>query len=143
VSPLAGRLSDRRGRLYPALIGLAAAGLLLPLFAAAANAWQLGLLVLVTAPLVGVLWAPSMALLADGAEAVGIAQGLAFALSNLGWSLGQTLGNAGMARLADATSDTVPYLTLSAIAFASLAVLARARRPASVLGAAEPGRAGR
>ena len=132
VSPVAGRLSDRRGRLFPALIGLAAAGLLLPLFALAEHAWQLALLILVMAPLVGILWAPSLALLADGAEALGIAQGLAFALSNLGWSLGQTLGNAGMARVAEATSDTVPYVALSAISLATIAVIARARRPAAV-----------
>ena len=44
------------------------------------------------------LWAPSMALLSDGAEALGIAQGFAFALSNLGWSIGQTAGSAASAR---------------------------------------------
>ena len=36
-----------------------------------------------------------MAMLSDGAEAVGIAQGFAFALSNLGWSIGQTDGQRG------------------------------------------------
>ena len=99
------------------------------------TAWQLGLLVLLAAPLVGMLWAPSMAMLSDGAEALGIAQGLAFALSNLGWSTGQSLGNAGSARLADATSDAVPYLILAAIALATFAVLrARpGRRPPSAL----------
>jgi MFS family permease len=132
VSPVVGRLSDRRNRLYPSLIGLAAAGTLLLLFPWPEHAWQLGLLVLVAAPLVGMLWAPSMAMLSDGAEALGIAQGLAFALSNLGWSTGQSLGNAGSARLADLTSDTVPYLMLAAIAFATLAVLARPRQPAAV-----------
>jgi MFS family permease len=132
VSPLMGRLSDRRGRLYPSLIGLSAAGTLMLLFPWPERAWQLGLLVLLAAPLVGTLWAPSMAMLSDGAEALGIAQGLAFALSNLGWSIGQTLGNAGSARLADVTSDTVPYLALAAIAYATLAVLARSRQPAAV-----------
>jgi MFS family permease len=132
VSPLMGRLSDRRGRLYPSMIGLSAAGTLMLLFPWPERAWQLGLLVLLAAPLVGTLWAPSMAMLSDGAEALGIAQGLAFALSNLGWSIGQTVGNAGSARLADVTSDTVPYLALAAIAYATLAVLARSRQPAAV-----------
>ena len=82
------------------------------------------------APSIGMLWAPSMALLSDGAEAVGIAQGFAFALSNLGWSIGQTAGAAGSARLADATEDAVPYLLLCAICVATLLVLApRAGRP--------------
>jgi hypothetical protein len=69
-----------------------------------------------------------MALLSDGAEALGIAQGLAFALSNLGWSIGQTTGAAASARLADATSDAVPYLLLSVLCLATIAILARARR---------------
>ena len=69
-----------------------------------------------------------MALLSDGAEALGIAQGLAFALSNVGWSIGQTGGSAASARLADATSDAVPYLLLSALALATCIVLARGRR---------------
>jgi hypothetical protein len=78
------------------------------------------------------LWAPSMALLSDGAEALGFAQGFAFALSNLGWSIGQTAGAAASARLADATSDTVPYLLLSALCCATVAVLVRARRASGV-----------
>ena len=57
---------------------------------------------MISSPLIGTLWAPSMAMLSDGAEAVGIAQGFAFALSNLGWSIGQTAGSAASARLADA-----------------------------------------
>ena len=83
---------------------------------------------MLAAPSIGMLWAPSMALLSDGAEALGIAQGFAFALSNLGWSIGQTAGAAGSARLADATQDAVPYLLLCAICVATLLVLLRARR---------------
>ena len=83
---------------------------------------------ILAAPAVGMLWAPSMALLSDGAEALGIAQGFAFALCNLGWSIGQTAGAAASARLADATSDAVPYLLLSALCCATVAILARARR---------------
>ena len=87
-------------------------------------------LVVLAAPSVGMLWAPSMALLSDGAEAVGIAQGFAFALSNLGWSIGQTAGAAASARLADATQDAVPYLLLCASASRPSLVLLRARATA-------------
>jgi predicted MFS family arabinose efflux permease len=132
VSPIIGRVSDRRGRLYPALIGLGLATALLALFPWPDAAWQLIVLVIVAAPCIGVLWAPSMALLSDGAEALGIAQGLAFALSNLGWSIGQTAGAAVSARLADATSDTVPYLLLSCLCAATAAILARARRTTTI-----------
>ena len=79
------------------------------------QSWTLIALVVFASPLIGTLWAPSMAMLSDGAEAQGIAQGFAFALSNLGWSIGQTAGSAASARLADLTSDTVPYLLLSGL----------------------------
>jgi len=128
VSPIVGRVSDRRGRLFPSLLGLTSASVLMLLFPWPDEPWQLILLVLLASPSIGMLWAPSMALLADGAEAVGIAQGFAFALSNLGWSIGQTTGSAASAGLADATSDAVPYLVLAAVALASCAVLVRARR---------------
>jgi predicted MFS family arabinose efflux permease len=133
VSPLVGRLSDRRGRLFPCLIGLSAAAVLMLLFPLPERAWPLIALVVIASPLIGMLWAPSMALMSDGAEALGIAQGFAFALSNLGWSIGQTTGSAASARLADATSDTVPYLVLSAVCVISVAGLARARRRAASL----------
>jgi MFS family permease len=128
VSPVVGRVSDRRGRLPPMLIGLAIGAVLMALFPWPVASWQLIALVVLAAPSIGMLWAPSMALLSDGAEALGIAQGLAFALSNLGWSIGQTAGAAASARLADATSDAVPYLLLSALCCATIAILARARR---------------
>jgi predicted MFS family arabinose efflux permease len=133
VSPLVGRVSDRRGRLYPCLIGLATGAVLMLMFPWPDEAWALILLVILAAPLIGTLWAPSMALLSDGAEALGIAQGFAFALSNLGWAVGQTAGSAGSARLADATSDAVPYLLLSGLCLATFLVLARARRTSPIL----------
>ena len=132
VSPVVGRVSDRRGRLFPCLLGLSAGGVVMFLFAWPNEIWQVIALVLLAAPSIGMLWAPSMALLSDGAEALGIAQGFAFALSNLGWSIGQTAGSAAGARLADATSDTVPYVLLSAVCCLTVVVLARSRRFAPV-----------
>jgi len=133
VSPVVGRVSDRRGRLFPCLIGLALGAILMVLFTLPTRQWQVVVLVMLAAPAVGMLWAPSMALLSDGAEALGIAQGFAFALSNLGWSIGQTAGSAGSARLADATRDAIPYLVLSALCVVTLAILLRARRTTSTL----------
>ena len=132
VSPVVGRVSDRRGRLYPCLIGLSIGACLMLLYPWPDEAWQLGLLVVLTAPALGMLWAPSMALLSDGAEALGVAQGFAFALSNLGWSIGQTAGAAASARLADATTDTLAYLLLSVVCGATIAILARTRRTSPI-----------
>jgi predicted MFS family arabinose efflux permease len=131
VSPVVGRVSDRRGRLFPCLIGLSLGAGLMLLFTLPTQQWHVAVLVMVAAPSIGMLWAPSMALLSDGAEALGIAQGFAFALSNLGWSIGQTAGSAASARLADATRDAVPYLLLSGVCTITLAILIRARRTTS------------
>jgi predicted MFS family arabinose efflux permease len=133
VSPIVGRVSDRRGRLFPCLIGLSAGAVLMLLFTLPDQAWQVVVLVLLSAPFIGTMWAPSMAMVSDGAESLGIAQGLAFALSNLGWSIGLTTGAAASARLADATSDAVPYVLLSGVCVATLAVLVGARRTATSL----------
>ncbi len=133
VSPIVGRVSDRRGRLFPCLLGLAAASALMLLFPLPQAAWQLIVLVLLAAPTIGMLWAPSMAMLSDGAEAVGIAQGFAFAMSNLGWSIGQTTGSALSAKVADVTSDAVPYLILSALAGSALVALVRLRSTSPTL----------
>jgi hypothetical protein len=64
-------------------------------------------------------------LLSDGAEAAGLPQGLVFGLWNLVWAGGQIGGAAGGARLADATSDTVPYLVVAVLAVCTVLALPR------------------
>jgi MFS family permease len=125
IAPMVGRVADRRGRLLPSVIGVAGGGLMMLLLPWPEDAWVLGALVVLGGPAIGILYTPAMAMLADGAEAFGVAQGFAFALVNLAWGTGQALGDAGSARLADATGDHVPYLILAAVSAATLAVLAR------------------
>jgi hypothetical protein len=97
--------------------------LLLP---ASGSPWVLGLITIAAAAVVGLLWAPGNALLADGAEARELDQGFAFALTNLAWAAGQTTGAAGSARLAQAAGDALPYLLLAGVCAATVAVLWRA-----------------
>jgi MFS family permease len=125
VAPLIGRLSDRRGRLVPSVIGVAGGGLVMAALPWPSSAWGLGILIVFAGPLVGMLYTPAMAMLSDGAEAAGVAQGFAFALVNLAWATGQTAGAAGSARLADVAGDRVPYLVLAGICGMTLAGLVR------------------
>ena len=84
------------------------------------SAWALIVLVILSAPLIGTLWAPSMAHAVrrrGGARASPRAS--PSRCRNLGWSVGQTAGSAASARLADVTSDTVPYLLLSGLCLAT------------------------
>jgi MFS family permease len=125
VAPMIGRLSDRRGRLIPCIIGVTGGGVSMLVLPWPESAWALGILVVLAAPAIGVLYTPAMAMLSEGAEDFGIAQGYAFALNNLAWGIGQGVGEAGGGRLADAAGDHVPYLILAGAAAATLLALVR------------------
>jgi len=125
VAPLAGRLSDRRGRLMPSVIGLAASSGFMLLLALPETAWLLGLTLVLAAPAIGMLWSPAMAMLSDGAEARGVDQGLAFGFVNLGWGLGHTIGAVAGPALSDVSSDAVTYGALAAVCALALAALLR------------------
>ena len=128
LSPLAGRLSDRRDPLVPVRLSLAvgvAVSLLAPVVRPAA--WLVALLIL-GMPAFGTLFTPAMALLSAGAQRLQVNQGLAFGMTNLAWAAGQAVAAAGSGALAQATSDIVPYSLLAAACLASLIFLCRARR---------------
>jgi MFS family permease len=129
VSPVAGRVADRRGPLWPARAGLAAGGIVLALLPLPHSAVPLAALVIVAAPLVGMLWTPAMAVLAEGTEARGVDPAFGFGLANMAWGAGAAIGGGGGAALADATSDAVPLLLLALAMLASAAVLSIRERP--------------
>ncbi len=115
ASPVAGRVADRRGALWPARAGLAAGGLAIGLLPLPQSALLLAAVIVVAAPAVGTLWTPAMTILADGAEARGIDAAFAFGLANMAWGAGAAAGAGGGGALADATSDWVPLLALAAL----------------------------
>lgn len=129
ASPVAGRLADRRGALWPARAGLAAGGVALALLALPRDAVVLAALVIVAAPLLGMLWTPAMTVLAEGAERRGIDVAFAFGLANMAWGAGAASGAGGGGALADATTDAVPLLGLAAAMLAGAALLGRRRVP--------------
>ncbi len=131
LSPLAGRLADRRGARTPIQISLCAAVAVSLLAAVLEPApWLVGLLI-VGMPAYGTLFAPATALLSAGADHLQLNQGIAFGLVNLAWATGQTVASAGSGALAQATSDLVPYSLLAAACLATLAVLRRKGRRAT------------
>jgi MFS family permease len=138
ISPIAGRLSDRRGRLAPirvGLIGAVAMAFLLPLpdevlLVAAA-------LVVVVMSL-GTFWAPGMALLSDASERAGLDQAVAFSIANLAWALGHVVGGGAGGALADATSDALVYGLLGAVCAITLAGVIALGRGTQVRSPATP-----
>ena len=130
LSPLAGRLSDRRGELVPVRLSLAAAVVVSLLAPVLAPAPVLIVVLIVGMPAFGTLFAPATALLSTGADQLGLNQGLAFGLGNLAWATGQAGAAAAGGAIAQATADAVPYALLAAACLITLITLrpGRSRR---------------
>jgi MFS family permease len=127
ISPLAGRVLDRRGVLLPIQLALTAA---IPISVGLA----LGPRPLAYAPLIvlaggayGALFTPAFALIAEGAEQSRLAQGMAFGLMNAAWAIGALVGPAAGGAVAAASGDVVPYLVSAGLCATALATVRRAR----------------
>lgn len=122
LSPVVGRLSDRRGRLpllRRALWGAGAATLLVPWVG---QRWPLAAALVLTSMALGTFYAPAFSLLTDAADQVGLHHGFGFALMNLAWAPGQAIGSSAGGAVAQATVDAVPFLAVSALCALTLAV---------------------
>jgi MFS family permease len=128
VSPVAGRLSDRRGRLAPIRAGLAGAVVMAVLLPLPEMVILLAAVLVVTVCCLGGFWAPGMALLSDSAEDAGLDQALAFSIANLAWAFGHVMGGGAGGALADATADALVYGLLGAACALTLAWLLTASR---------------
>jgi MFS family permease len=128
VAPLLGRFSDRVGRLLP--LRLALGGAIVVVTGLALAGRPLGIVpLLVAASIVfGAFWAPAMALLSDGAERIGLAQGLGFGLMNAAWGGGNSLGPALGGALADAAGDALPFALMALLCAVTFVGLMRGRR---------------
>ena len=125
IAPLLGRFSDRRGRLLPLRLALVGAVVTTTAFAFADRPAAIVALVVAAGIAFGALWAPAMALLSEGAEGIGLAQGLAFGLMNLAWGAGNSLGPSIGGALADAAGDGLPFGLLAGLSAFTLAGLLR------------------
>src|SRR5262249_51489689 len=93
-------------------------------------AWLIAVLIALQ-PCYGTLYAPASALVASGAERAGLNQGIAFAVSNLAWSVGTSGAAAASGALAQATSDLVPYGLLALACLGTLIALRGFGAPAA------------
>jgi MFS family permease len=123
IGPLAGRASDRRGRLLPIQIALTGAAVTAALLAVVSAPLALMVTAVAGAVSFGSIYTPGMALVSDRAEASGVAVALGFGLMNTAWALGVVLGPVIGGGLADALGDAVPYLTCSGLAAATLVAI--------------------
>ncbi len=126
ASPIVGRVSDRRGRRLPIMIGLVASSAVTAVLPWPDRGWLLAAIAIVAAVSFGMFWAPAMSFLTEDAERIGLDVAWAFALINLAWAPGQALGSLGAGGLARLTTDAVPYLILSGMCLLTLVAVRRA-----------------
>jgi MFS family permease len=124
-APVLGRLSDEYGRLLPLRAALASSALVALLLPWPANAWLLAGVVVCAGFAFGSFWTPAMSMVTDAAEESGLEYGYAFALINIAWAPGQAGGAAIGGAVASATTDAVPYLSLTVLCLVTLAALMR------------------
>ena len=127
VAPLIGRFSDRNGRFLPLRLALVGSIVVSLGLALRAIPYALAPLVVAAAIAFGAFWAPAMALLSDGADRIGLAQGLGFGLMNAAWGGGNALGPVLGGALADAAGDAVPFALMAGVCAVTLLGVSRGR----------------
>ena len=121
LSPVAGRLLDRRGIVLPVQAALAASAAFSVGLAFSPRPLAYAPLLVAAGGAYGVLFTPAVALIAEGAERSGLAQGMAFGLMNAAWAGGALVGPAAGGAVADASGDVVPFLISAGLCAATLA----------------------
>jgi MFS family permease len=127
LSPLAGRMLDRRGAVAPIQMALAVSAVVSVGLAAGPRPLLYVPLLILASGAYGVLFTPAFALIAEGAERSGLPQGMAFGLMNAAWAMGALVGPAAGGAVAAASGDIVPYLVSAGFCAAALALVRRAR----------------
>jgi MFS family permease len=123
ISPVVGRLSDRRGRMLPLRMGLAGAAVALLFFTLPNTALLLAVVIVLQTVALGTFWAPAMAMLSDAADAHGMSQAYALALVNFAWAAGQIAGAGGGGSLAKTAGDGVPFALAAGLCALTLGLL--------------------
>ncbi len=127
-APIVGRISDRRGPLVPVRASLAVGALVSLGLATGARPLFYAPLIVIAAIAYGVLFTPAFAMIANGADHAGLAQGMAFGLMSAAWATGAVAGPAAGGAIANATGDWIPFVLGAALCASILFVV----RPRSV-----------
>jgi MFS family permease len=133
VSPVVGRIADRRGVLTIVRVGTLCAAAALLLLALPRTVVGLALVLTATGVALGTLWVPAGSEVSHRADALDVDQGWAFAFNNVCWAGAVTVGSAGGGALAEVVGDWLPYAIAAALCLAT-GVAALALRPGRSLG---------
>jgi MFS family permease len=125
IAPAIGHVSDRHGRVVPLRLGLGVTAALLACFDLPGGWPALAILIVAISGALGVFWAPAMAMLSDAAEVRGLDQGLAAALMNLAWALGQVVGSGAGGASAQLAGDLLPMMIAAGLCAVTLALMSR------------------
>jgi MFS family permease len=128
LSPIAGRMIDRRGVLVPVQIALVVSAAVSVGLAATPRPLLYVPLLILASGAYGVLFTPAFALIADGADSSRLPQGMAFGVMNAAWASGALIGPAVGGAVAAVTGDVVPFLVSAVLCAAALAGVRRARQ---------------
>ncbi len=127
AGPYIGRLSDARGATALARLALIAGVPVSLALATGAGPAIYAPLIIAGAVSYGALFTPAFAIVSEGAESAGLAQGMAFGLLNAAWATGAMVGPAAAGAIAGTTGDAVPFLLAAAASLAAFALLRPSR----------------
>jgi len=126
--PMFGRWSDRRGR-YPAISGgLLVFGLCAAAFGLADSTWAAFVTAALAVATLGLVWAPSFALVADACEDIRAGQIEASAITALAWGAPAVLGASGAGFLAEVIGTQRAMMCIAAFAASSAVAVKVAAR---------------
>jgi MFS family permease len=125
-APIVGRIIDRRGPLVPVRVALTVGSLVSLGLAAGARPLFYAPLIVIAAVAYGVLFTPAFAMIANGAEHAGLAQGMAFGLMSAAWATGAVVGPGAGGAIANATGDWIPFL-LGSLLCGTMLIVVRPR----------------
>jgi predicted MFS family arabinose efflux permease len=127
VNPVAGHLADRRGLKAVFVVALPIAAALVVLVTLPHQIGALALSLIAAVGILGAFWPPAALLLSASTTKAGISDAYAFALYNVAWAAGQSVGAGGGGGLAQLSSDAVPCILLGIVLLGTVPLVHRAR----------------